>query len=229
MTRAVYIVGNDGSGKTTYALRLEERLCRRGYSVTRQHYYRQWVRRAFRSAVERSAGVSKLKAGDAGERGASSGPQGHAPGGPRRTDQSTTRKAAGRVLVAFLYVYQLAMAMEMHLKLLVSRVDFRIIDRSYIDDLASILGSFRFPTPARLIRFSSRVFPQWRIIYVSAGHDVEYARIKDVDLAKSLHREKSLRYEEMLEILASAGAPLRRVDTGPRPRAQKLEQSGDEQ
>jgi hypothetical protein len=119
------------------------------------------------------------------------------------------------------------MALEMHLKLLTSRVDFLIIDRSYIDDLASVLGSFRLSTPAGLIRFSSRIFPQWRIIYVSAGHEAEYARIEDVDLGMSQHREKSTRYEEMVAILASVGAPLRRVDTGPRTLESEI--GGDEQ
>jgi molybdopterin-guanine dinucleotide biosynthesis protein len=226
MTRAIYIVGNDGSGKTTYSKRLEKRLRRRGYSVTRQHYYHQRVRRALRSSVELVAGVSKRKTIDAGDRGAELREQHASHEHAARGGESSVRTSAGRLLIATLYAYQIAMALEMHLKLLFSRVDFLIIDRSYVDDLASILESFKQSTPASLVRFSSEIFPQRRIIYVSAGYEIEYARIEDVDLSESVHREKSQRYEEMVEVLASSGAPLRRVDTRPGSRISKPEISG---
>ena len=194
-----------------------------GASAMRIHYYRLKVRTVFRALTERISGVSARKFEDG------TGPAPVVPGRsqppatepatpPGRQPRSRSRTGfASRIrsglLLAFLFGYQLAMSIEMRLRALFVSREYLIVDRSYIDDLVSILGSFRLETPGRLVRLSAWLFPQWRIIYVSAGPEVEFARIVDVDLSESVHFEKSGRYEEMVAILESAGAPIRRVDS----------------
>jgi molybdopterin-guanine dinucleotide biosynthesis protein len=208
MTRVIYVVGNDGSGKTTYSTNLRKRLLARGASAQRLHYHQLSVRAAFRSLIEAFSNVSERKLDEArdGRDATPSGPS----GGGGTTIASGARAS---ILVVLLFLYQMAMATEMRLRTLFARCDHLIVDRSYIDDLVTIVGSFRLKTPATLIRLSSAMFPQWRIVYTSAGPNIEYARIVDVDLSRTVHLEKSRRYQEMVEILEEAGAPIRRVDT----------------
>ncbi len=217
MARIIFIVGNDGSGKTTYSTRMRDKMLARGVTATRIHYYRLLIRTALRTLVDRASGVSARKFEEKAESpsNASQKRVGHI-SGPRAS-----------LLVAFLYFYQIAMAIEMRLRGLLTRADYLIVDRSYIDDLVSILGSFRLATPRRLVLVSAWLFPNWRVIYVSAGPEVEFARIVDVDLSRAVHLGKSRRYEEIAGILEAANAPLRRVDST-RPFEDVEEESAEE-
>ncbi|MBJ20218.1 MAG: hypothetical protein CL933_12480 [Deltaproteobacteria bacterium] len=215
MTKIIFIIGNDGSGKTTYSTRMLERMRASGSSARRIHYYSLSVRSAFRALVDVVSGVSarKLDAEDARR----PEPESRSPSAtldePTATDSRSASGLRALVLITFLYFYQIAMAIELRLRALVAPTDYLVVDRSYIDDLVSVLESFRLETPRRLVGFSSRLFPRWRMIYVSAGPDIEFARIVDVDLSRAVHFGKNRRYQEMAGILETAGAPLRRVDS----------------
>ena len=206
-TRVIYIVGNDGSGKTTYSTNLREELLEQGKSAQRLHYYRLGVRSAFRSLIEVVSSPSKKKL--------------EAPPAPRESHSTGAgQRVRASLLVAFLFLYQMAMAAEMRLRAAWIKSDHLIVDRSYIDDLVSILKTFRLDTPRALIRLSASIFPQSEVIYVSATPEVEFDRIVDVDLSRAVHLEKSHRYEEIVEILEEAGSPVRRVNTNGPPGSQ---------
>jgi hypothetical protein len=174
-----------------------------------------------RDTTERFTGASKKKLGsedtpepastssapsDALERIASRSAE------KKRGAQARARSLA---LLVFLWVYQICMAIEARIR--DCRADGVLLqDRSFVDDLASILEVFKLETPVALVRFSAHVFPLRRAIYLSAGHEVEFSRIVELDLSKGMHRRKTQRYQEMVRILEEQGVPVKRVSTAPK-------------
>lgn len=210
MARTISIIGNDGSGKSTFAQRYATRLTAAGVRVVRRPYYDSIVRSLLRRPVERLAGVSGRKMG-----------REHSESDPARRDEgrsaiSYRRGPQAGLLLALLWVYQLCMAAESRVRDLLCLDGVLLQDRSFVDDLASTLEILRLRTPRRLVKWSARLFPIRRAIYVRAGHEVEYARIVKLDLSPQMHKRKSKRYDTMVELLETAGIPVRRINTAPR-------------
>ena len=210
MARTISIIGNDGSGKSTFAQRYAARLTAAGVRVVRRPYYNSIVRSLLRRPVERLAGVSRRKMGRAN-------PEGDAGRhGDCRSAISYRRGPQAGLLLAMLWVYQLCMAAESRICDLLCLGGVLVQDRSFVDDLASTLEILRLPTPRTLVKWSARLFPIRRAIYVCAGHEVEYARIVQLDISPHVHKRKSQRYDTMVELLEIAGIPVRRINTAPR-------------
>ena len=210
MARTISIIGNDGSGKSTFAQRYAVRLTAAGVRVVRRPYYNSIVRSVLRRPVERLGGVSRRKMG-----------REHPESDPARRDEgrsaiSYRRGPQAGLLLALLWVYQLCMAVESRIRDLLCLGGVLIQDRSFVDDLASTLEILRLRTPRTLVKWSARLFPIRRAIYVCAGHEVEYARIVQLDLSPQMHKRKSQRYDTMVELLEISGIPVRRINTAPR-------------
>ncbi len=209
MARTVYIIGNDGSGKSTYARRFERRAQAFGLRVIRRHYYDAIVRRLFRGLVESAAGVRQRKmAGSpaAPDRQRPAEP----PGGTPRRHGSLIRRLGGG---AFLWAYQTAMGVEMRLREWFSPRGVLLVDRGAVDDLISISRTLRLDVPDPLLRWTARLFPARQIIHLSAGAEVELSRIVDVDASPEHHRRKGELYDALISRLESMRAPVRRVNT----------------
>lgn len=88
-----------------------------------------------------------------------------------------------------------------------------IMDRSYVDDLVSIVEVFDIQVPTALVKWSSWLFPVRTLFYLSAGSEEEFSRIVEVDLSKEVHYRKHERYQQIIEVVESAGVSVRRVDT----------------
>ncbi len=200
----MFVVGNDGSGKTTFTERLAGKAAAMGLRVHRRRYYGSTVRVVFRRLIDTWTDASRRKTA------ASAG------GGPR---PRTRNGARARVLLAFLWLYQTAIGLETRLRDLLDRSDLRIVDRSFVDDLVSIGETLRVEVPPSLLRYSSRLFPVRRLYYLSAGDAVEFARILDVDLSKAFHHAKGERYRAMIAQLEPFTPGLRRISTAPRSEA----------
>ena len=203
MARTIYICGNDGSGKSTYARRLAQRARARGLTVVHRHYYRSLVRRCLRGIIERLLKVSTRKR---------TGPGGQA----GKTTAATFRKRRYRTMaiLAFLGIYQTCMALEAWCRDRFCRANLLVMDRGFIDDLASILVTFRLPAPLWLVRCSAQFFPMRQIIFLAAGHETEYLRIIAMDLSQDLHRAKSEHYDRIVRSMEKLGVAIRRVNTG---------------
>lgn len=119
-------------------------------------------------------------------------------------------------LLVLLYGYQTCMAIEWRLRDWLCRADVLLTDRGFVDDLVSIVVTVEIEPPTALVKWSARLFPLRRVIYLSAGHEVEYARIVDVDLIPEVHRRKGEHYAAFVGILESQGVCVRRLDTAPR-------------
>jgi len=208
MARTVFIVGNDGSGKSTYARRLAARLEARGWRVRRTGYYDSLVRRCFRGLVEALTGASRRKLVPAPA------------GSPRDSGERPWATAGGlrRLgMLAFLSIYQAAMALEWRVRDGLATADVLLCERSFVDDLASVAEVLRVEAPAWLLRCSGRLFPVCRLCYLSAGHDVEYRRIVTLDLSPLVHQRKGERYRQWVRLLSDSGVKIRRIHTGRHP------------
>lgn len=199
-------MGNDGSGKTTFLARAHQRLTDAGVVAEVRHYYKSWVRRLLRQTVERVTGVSRRKK----EESLVGISWSHVADGDQPLRLRSGLSAAP--FFFFLWIYLALMALEARLRDCATRGAL-LYDRSFVDDLVSTIEMFRLTTPVRLVRWSARVFPVRRLYYLNAGHEVEYARITELDLSADLHRRKGLRYQELVEIVESAGVPVRRLHT----------------
>jgi hypothetical protein len=177
--------------------------------VVRRHYYTAIIRRLLRGLVERATGASRVKA----QAGDSS---------PANTPAATTNAPAYRsgikakAAICFLWCYQAAMAVEMRLRDWFCPGDLLLMDRSYIDDLSSTAQTLRLRLPDTLVRSSARWFAARQLIFLSAGHEVEYGRIVDMDLTPELHRKKGEAYEHMIRTIEKSGIPVRRINTATR-------------
>ncbi len=201
MTELVFISGNDGSGKSTFLRRFCARAEACGLSIERRHYYEGVVRRLLRFALDRRSRLSGLKQdSDPSAKGAGSQSLRH----PVRSSRAVDR---------VLGLYQLAMAMELRLRLAFSHKDLILVDRSFVDDLISIAEMLRVEPSGALLLRGAGWFPVRRFYYLSAGHEAEYARIVDLDLSRSVHRAKGERYAELFAQLEESGSPVRRIDT----------------
>jgi hypothetical protein len=216
--RSVFVTGNDGSGKSTFANRLRRRATARGMRVGERRYYGSLVRRSFRGLIEllTSASQRKVETAAPTTTGQDAPSSSAAQGAPRqeRKQQTGLRRVAS---LAFLWAYQTAIGIETRLRDWFSCNDLEIIDRSFIDDLVSISQTLRVEIPLSLLRYSCALFPTRRLYYLSAGHDVEYGRIVEMDLSAEFHRAKGERYAAMIAQLEPGFAPLRRISTASRP------------
>ncbi len=214
--RTVFIVGNDGSGKTTFTAKLTDRSEGMGFRVTQRRYYGSLVRVLFRQIIESLTGASRRKT-ETTENLASAplakpaaktsmpNPARQASGGPR-----------GAALLAFLWVYQTAIGIETRWRDLFSSSDLQIVDRSFIDDLVSIGQTLRVDIPVSLLRYSCWLFPIRRLYFLSAGDDVEFARIADLDLTEAFHTAKGEQYRRLIAEVEPWVPGLRRISTAPR-------------
>jgi len=91
-----------------------------------------------------------------------------------------------------------------------------IMDRSYVDDLVSIVEIFDIQVPTTLVKWSSWLFPVRTIFYLSAGCEEEFSRIVEVDLSREVHHRKHERYKQIIEVIESAGVSVHHVDTSSR-------------
>lgn len=197
-----YVVGNDGSGKTTFTGRLSRKAEALGMRVHKRRYHASLVRVVFRRVVEAWTGASRQKtAQPPGEASGASRPA----GGGRRL-----------LLLAFLWIYQTAIGVESRFRDLFDRADLLIVDRSFVDDLVSTAETLRVEVPASLLRYCCLLFPVRRLYFLSAGDAVEFSRIVDVDLSEAFHREKGKRYRGMIATLEPWTPGLRRISTAPR-------------
>lgn len=208
-SRTVFVVGNDGSGKSTFTKKLRAEAEAEGLSVGNRRYYDNWVRLAFRGLTERITQASKRKMETVEKPDPMTGSSG--PAKPGSKSSRTGFRAF--VAIAFLWIYQTAMGIEMRVRDLFARHDLEINDRSFVDDLVSIAEILRVDIPPSLVAYSSRLFPFRDFYYLSAGHEVEYARIADMDLSAEFHRAKGLRYEKMIESIELHTKKLRRIST----------------
>jgi hypothetical protein len=208
MTKTVYVTGNDGAGKSTYASLYVAHASKSGLRAVKRHYYSNIVRSFLRSIIVRAVSISerKLSIGDVKVS------KGRPKSSLRR--KRTDLKMFGRdIIILSLGLYQILIAAEMWLRQLVSRQDLLLIDRSYVDDLASISETLNLGIPERIIRWSALVFPGRKIIYLSAGHELEYSRIVEIDLSAEVHRSKGLHYEAIIDLVERAGVDVQRLNT----------------
>lgn len=203
MTNVIYVVGNDGSGKSTYSAGLENRLSRVGLSTFSRHYYSSF----FRGLLRRLALLLR----------------------PSKNKKQVFRNTSNRrfcfitylrkafikaILAIIIWPYQVAMALEIRCLQIFTCVDYLIIDRSFVDDLIGIKEILNIEIPLFLVKISAFLFPIHRVIHLSAGHEIEYARIVDNDLTKELHYLKGKQYDFFLDALAAYGVRIKRIDTG---------------
>ena len=205
MACIVYVSGNDGSGKSTFARRFAAHARARGLKVTQRHYYDAAVRRLLRSTVERTASVDSRKQ-------------------QRRPDTTASvRRRSGAVGVSrsvagvfMLAAYQVCMAVESTVRRWTSRADILLIDRSYVDDLVSIHETLRMPFPIGIVGLSARIFPARRLYFLHAGQEVEYGRIVELDISPQMHERKSQRYVQFIDAVEQRTATVKRIRTAGR-------------
>ena len=204
-SRSIFVSGNDGSGKSTFTRKLRSRLEARGASVAERRYYGSVVRRALRGVIERLTQASRRKL-DGGQ-------SGNAAPEARSADAVRGRSLRSLAVLGFLWTYQTAMGVEARLRDWVSRYDVEIVDRSFIDDLASIAETLKVEPPPALLRYSCALFPVRRLYFLSAGHEIEYARIVEMDSSADFHRAKGERYDALVAACEPALPTLRRIST----------------
>jgi hypothetical protein len=202
MPSVVYIVGNDGAGKTSYTARLSGRLSRIGVGVKCRHYYSSAVRQIVRGVIRPTTNAHGKKHG----------------GTEKRVEDLRKRQIPVSLLkrwiqVGAIFLYQLLMALELRCRHLWD-ADVILLDRSFIDDLIGLSILLNIEISDSLIKFSAKIFPLREIVYVYGGHEVEYARIVDNDLTRELHRLKGAHYGRYISVLARGGVRVRVVKTG---------------
>ncbi len=202
MACIVYVSGNDGSGKSTFARRFADHARARGLKVTQRHYYDAVVRRMLRSVIERIASVDKRKR-------------------QRRPDQhGAVRRGSGAagtakwvLAVVAVAAYQACMAVEYRVRRWTCAADVLLIDRSFVDDLVSIHETLRIRVPYRVVHASTRIFPIRRLFFLQAGHGVEYGRIVQNDLSPQMHERKAGRYAHFIDAVEKHTTAVKRVRT----------------
>jgi len=202
MACIVYVSGNDGSGKSTFARRFADHARARGLKVTQRHYYDAVVRRMLRAVVERIASVDQRKK-------------------QQRPDQiGAVRRRAGAagaakwvLAVMAIAAYQACMALEYRVRRWTCSSDVLLIDRSFVDDLVSIHETLRIRVPYRIVHASTRIFPIRRLFFLQAGHDVEYGRIVQNDLSPQMHENKAVRYAHFIDAVEKRTSAVKRVRT----------------
>jgi hypothetical protein len=133
-------------------------------------------------------------------------------GRPARS--SWPRRFRRPLLLAALCLYHTSMGVEFRIRSCLCRSDVLLITRSFIDDLASIAETLNIADVSALIRWAVWLFPIRKVYFLSAGDNIEYARILDVDLTREFHRCKGERYRSFVRELEQLGAPVRRIETG---------------
>ena len=202
MACIIYVSGNDGSGKSTFARRFADHARARGLKVTQRHYYDAIVRRMLRNLIERIASVDKRKK-------------------QHRSDQNgAVRRGAGAagstkwlLTVMAVAAYQACMALEYRVRRWTCSCDVLLIDRSFVDDLVSIHETLRLRVPYRIVHASTRIFPIRRLFFLQAAHDVEYGRIVQNDLSPQMHERKANRYAHFIDAVERHTDAVKRVRT----------------
>lgn len=202
MACIVYVSGNDGSGKSTFARRFADHTRGRGLKVTHRHYYDAVVRRMFRSVVARIGSVDKRKR-----------QQGHEAISAERCRSSPVGSAKAAVAVVILTAYQACMALEYRLRGWTCLSDILLVDRSFVDDLVSIHETLRLNFSARIVHLSTRIFSIHRLYFLQAGQAVEYGRIADLDLSPEMHELKARRYAQYIDAVEQRTGAVKRVRT----------------
>ena len=212
MARTVYVSGNDGSGKSTFLKSLGTKLESSGLRPVRRHYYDSVFRTAIRGGIEQLLGVNRKK------KARKSAPSQETAQESSKVDKPSKKRSlrgsAKRIAVTmFLWGYQSLMGVEARWRDVTKCNRVLLVDRSYIDDLVSIVELLDIPTPVALVKWSVWIFPVRSLYYLTAGSEEEFARIVDLDLSPETHRRKHERYQELMEIVESAGGEVRRINT----------------
>jgi hypothetical protein len=212
MANMIFISGNDGSGKSTFTRRFRGKANALGIETLEMRYYGFFVRRCLRGVLERVSNASSRKrASD------SPAPPGAEKATPpaRATGSRGSGGLRGIAILAFLWLYQGAMAIECRIRSALAGSRLQLLDRCFVDDLVSICATLRVAPSPRLIRFSRLAFPHKRLYYLCGGEEVEFARILDMDLSADFHRKKHAIYRDIIDALEPIDPSLRRFSTAP--------------
>ena len=206
ITAIVFVCGNDGSGKSTFTRRFAAKVRAHGLTAVIRPYYHSSVRRALRAVVERAVGANEKK----------KQPLSLDNVAQENRHMSRRRDMRAKLIGTILWMYQSCMAAEWWARCLLCRADVLVVDRCFVDDLVSTFETLQTEPDEALLRTSCRLFPMRWIYYLSAGNEVEFARITTVDLSPQLHRIKGQRYQQFIALLEQIGAPVKRIDSAPR-------------
>lgn len=213
MTKTVFIVGNDGSGKSTYVRRMQNASTLVELPIVRRHYYSHFVRRLFRVIIDKKANISGRK-----ETYRHATPPRNSEVTDETVAQNNSSSVKKRLLKFFLLSYQIAMACETWLRDILQLRGLLVYDRSHVDDLISISEVLKIGCDDRMLRLSAKFFPCKRLYFLSAGHREEYQRIEVNDLSPEMHQAKGESYETAICSLEASGLPIKRINTSCRGR-----------
>jgi hypothetical protein len=92
-------------------------------------------------------------------------------GSRSRGSQSTVASGGlrGIAVLAFLWLYQVAMAIECNIRSMLSCTRLQVLDRCFVDDLVSICATLRVALSPALVRFSRYAFPHKRLYHLCGG------------------------------------------------------------
>lgn len=212
MANMIFIAGNDGSGKSTFTRRFCGKASALGVDTDQVRYYGFWVRRGLRGVLERTSQASSRKRATDSQSGPRENEKRSGTGRGSGEGRSGPRAVA---IIAFLWIYQVAMALECRIRAALACGRMQVLDRCFVDDLVSICATLRVVPPPSLVRFSRHAFPHRRLYYLCGGEKVEFARIEDVDLSADFHRKKHAIYENVVNALEKLDPSLRRISTAP--------------
>lgn len=205
MAKIIFVSGNDGSGKSTFCVDLAHKYSSDGFEIVVIRYYHNIVRRIVRSGVGFISKINQKKKNSSNFGSAKL----------KRSERSSEFKQSIRfgLLYALILPYCLLMLVETRIRARISPADFMIVDRSYVDDIVSICSAFKLSIPIKFLSILVHLQRGSMIYYLTAGHEIEYARVVDCDLSKDFHLTKSRNYSAIFDEMQARGFLIRRIST----------------
>ena len=178
--KIIFVIGNDGSGKSTFIKSLVSDKDGETQNLIIRHYYDNRMRSIFRLFfISSKSNISKA------------------------LSKKIRTTSSGKIII-ILIGYFLYTVMNTLLIRLTSRYYSKsqlVYDRSFIDELVSIEVFKNFQFPELFLKIVLGLLNDVCFIYLNANSQTKFHRIVDKDIAFEDYLKKERRYSELMKIL----------------------------
>ena len=178
--KVIFVIGNDGSGKSTFIKSLVREKDGEVQNLIIRHYYDNRIRSIFRLFfISSKSNISKVL--------------------PKKT--RTTRSSRIIVILIGYCFYTVMNTLLIRFTSRYYRKNQLIYDRSFIDELVSIEVFKDLQFPKLFVKIVLGLLNDVCFIYLNANSQTKFERIVDKDIAFEDYLKKERRYFELIKIL----------------------------
>lgn len=178
--KVIFVIGNDGSGKSTFIKSLIRDKDGEAQNLIIRHYYDNRIRSIFRLFfISSKSNISKAL--------------------PKKTNTTSSGKS-----IVILIGYCLYTVLNTLLIRLTSRYYSKyqlVYDRSFIDELVSIEVFKNLQFPKLFMKIVLGLLNDVCFIYLNANSQTKFQRIVDKDIVFEDYLKKERRYSELMKLL----------------------------